>query len=73
MYYKEHAPPHFHAKYGGREASIRIDTGEVMDGDLGARAARLVEEWRQIHTSDLMTDWELAQLRHPLNKIEPLE
>ena len=46
MYYNDHAPPHFHAKYGGGQVSIRIDTGEVLEGDLGPRALRLVEEWR---------------------------
>jgi hypothetical protein len=32
MYYNDHAPPHFHARYGDDEASIRIDNGEVMEG-----------------------------------------
>ncbi len=69
----EHAPPHFHAKYAGKEAAIRIDAGEVMDGDLGPRAARLVEQWRHLHGPDLMADRDLAQCRRPLNKIEPLK
>ena len=44
MYYNDHAPPHFHAKYGSDQASIRIDTGAIVDGVLGPRVARLVEE-----------------------------
>ena len=38
MYYSDHSPPHFHAKYGDDSASIRIDNGAVVDGNLGRRA-----------------------------------
>jgi hypothetical protein len=33
MYYNDHAPPHFHAKYGEEQASLRIDNGEILEGD----------------------------------------
>jgi len=46
MYYNDHSPPHFHAKYEADQAVIRIETGEVIEGNLSARALRLVEEWR---------------------------
>jgi hypothetical protein len=36
MYYNDHSPPHFHAKYGDEQASIRIDDGQVIEGTLGA-------------------------------------
>ena len=73
MYYNDHSPPHFHAKYGADQAVIRIDTGEVIEGTLSARALRLVEEWRLLHEDELVNDWVLAQERQPLIKIEPLE
>ena len=73
MYYNDHAPPHFHAKYGDDQASMRIDDGEILDGALGVRTRRLVEEWRILHQSELFEDWVRAQARQPLNKIEPLE
>lgn len=73
MYYSDHSPPHFHAKYGGDQASFRIDNGEVLQGKLGARAMRLVEEWRILHQAELLDDWNRAQARQPLNKIDPLE
>ena len=72
MYYNDHSPPHFHAKYGGDQASVRIDNGEVLEGTLEIRALRLVEEWRAFPT-ELLEDWKRAQARQPLNKIEPLE
>ena len=38
MYYNDHSPPHFHAKYGDDQASLRIDNGAILEGNLGTRA-----------------------------------
>ena len=38
MYYEDHAPPHFHAYYGGDSAQIVIETLEVLAGQLPRRA-----------------------------------
>ena len=73
MYYNDHSPPHFHAKYGGDQASFRIDDGQVLEGALGPRALRLVEEWRLLHQPELLDDWRRAQARQPLIRITPLE
>ncbi len=45
----------------------------MIDGNLGARALRLVEEWRILYKAELLDDWSLAQARQPLLRIEPLE
>ena len=29
MFYSDHAPPHFHARYGEHEVTVRIDNGAV--------------------------------------------
>jgi hypothetical protein len=34
MYFGDHAPPHFHARYASDEATIVIATGEVLVGSL---------------------------------------
>ena len=34
MYYDDHNPPHFHARYGGSRAAIEIPTLRVLDGKL---------------------------------------
>lgn len=73
MYYNDHSPPHFHAKYGGHQASIRIDNGAIVEGKLGTRTMRLVEDWRVLHQVELLEDWNRARARQPLNPIEPLE
>jgi Domain of unknown function (DUF4160) len=72
MYSSDHAPPHFHARYGEYEAQIVIATGDPLAGYLPTRALRLVREWTILHTSELQADWELAQARLPLASIDPL-
>ena len=73
MYYNDHNPPHFHAKYGDHEAAIGIVSGEVVDGRLPPRVLGLVQEWREYHKAELIEDWDLARERRRLNRIEPLE
>ncbi len=73
MYYNDHAPPHFHALYGGLETVINIDTGEILEGSLPPRVHGLVQEWRKAHRAELSEDWKLARERKALKRIEPLE
>jgi hypothetical protein len=44
MYYDDHAPPHFHAKYGEHRAQINIETLEIIEGEMPRRAFSLVLE-----------------------------
>ena len=73
LYWSDHAPPHFHAKYAGQEAAVDIKTGKVLERELSKRASKLVEDWRKIHEVELMQDWNLAKQRKPLRVIAPLE
>jgi hypothetical protein len=73
MYYREHAPPHFHAEYAGAEAAIRIDTLELLEGGLPRRAMGFVAEWAMLHRVALMADWERARRQQPLESIPPLD
>ncbi len=74
MYYDEghHRRPHFHATYSGRDASIAIDTLELLAGSLPRRAASLVKEWGQLHREELMDNWYRARDELPLRAIDPL-
>jgi hypothetical protein len=72
MYYREHAPPHFHARYGDYEVIVQIETG-VVRGRFPRRALRHVLEWHQLHRDDLLEDWDLASSGRPLRPIAPLE
>jgi len=73
MYYRNHAPPHFHAIYGEHEAVIEIATGKVIDGSLPRRALKLVAEWTKAHRTELEEDWDRAQAGQPLQPIDPLD
>lgn len=72
MFYEDHPPPHFHARYGRSKIAIRIEDFRVLDGELPPRALGLVIEWAALHQQELIKNWELAQANRPTQKIEPL-
>ncbi len=72
MYHKEHAPPHFHAKYGGQRASFSINDLKLIEGMLPKRVISLILEWAFDHREELLEDWKLAQNKKDLNRIDPL-
>jgi hypothetical protein len=72
MFYNDHDPPHFHARYAEHRARVAIADGEVLDGHLPPRAARMVKEWVGLHRNELEQDWRLAGELEPLNRIAPL-
>jgi hypothetical protein len=72
MFYNDHAPPHFHARYGEFEATIEIGTLAVMEGQLPRRALNLIEEWAIIHKEELLKDWRLCRENTPPARIDPL-
>lgn len=72
MFYNDHDPPHFHARYAEHRARIAIRDADVLDGNLPPRAIRLVREWADLHRTELEENWRLAERLHPLNQIEPL-
>jgi hypothetical protein len=72
MYYGDHPPPHFHARYGGDVAKIAIADGEIIAGELPGRALRLVREWMQEHGAELEANWERAVRHERPEPIEPL-
>ena len=69
---QHHGVPHIHARYAESEASIRIDDGEVLAGELTRKQLRLVQAWIELHRDELMADWELAAAGENPYKIDPL-
>jgi hypothetical protein len=61
MYFNDHAPPHFHARYGEFEATISLETLDVIEGQLPGRGLSLVREWAMIHREELLEDWRLCR------------
>ena len=72
MFWKDQAPPHFHALYAEDEALIDIRTLDVIEGQLTQRALALVLEWAQEHRAELLEDWELCARNQSPKKIRPL-
>ena len=72
MYYRDHAPPHFHAIYGSDDAEVGIRSRRVLKGTLPTRALALVRQWARIHEADLLAAWATAQTEGRFRPIPPL-
>ena len=59
MYFGDHPPPHFHARFGA--------------GSLSGRALRLVREWLGQHRFELEVNWQRVIHHRQPNRIEPLQ
>lgn len=72
MFYRDHAPPHFHAYFGDFEVIVEIDSGRVT-GRFPTRSLAAVQRWRLRNRGALLENWQRAQARMPLQGIDPLE
>ena len=72
MYWSDHAPPHFHAKYADYEVTVDILSG-VVDGKFPKRALRHILEWYDLHKPELLENWERCGKYEVLKAIDPLE
>lgn len=73
MFFKDHAPPHFHVKYAEYKAIIDIKALALIEGKLPRRALSLVLDWAELHQVELLTDWQLCQDMQNPKPIAPLE
>lgn len=70
MYFNDHPPPHFHVleRQNTSEtlATCRIDTLDVLAGELSSNLTRRVRDWAGPRKADLMTNWERCRTgQHP--------
>ena len=72
MFFNDHSPPHFHARYGEFEATIDLVTFEIVEGELPWRCLSLVREWAMIHREELLEDWRLCRANAQPARIDPL-
>ncbi len=68
----DHAPPHFHARYGDQTVSIAILDLAILQGNMRPRALALVMEWAALHQTAILVDWERAANGEPVLPIPPL-
>ncbi|MFH1227756.1 MAG: DUF4160 domain-containing protein [Planctomycetota bacterium] len=73
IFYDDHNPPHFHARYGEHKAVIKLDDLTILEGVLPPRVLGLVIEWASLHKEELANDWNMARDGKPLLPIKPLE
>jgi uncharacterized protein DUF4160 len=73
MYFDDHEPPHFHARYGARTARVRLAPVGVLDNDLPPIALRLSVLWANLHEAELLENWRLLRLGQTPPSIAPLE
>ncbi len=73
IFYDDHNPPHFHARYEKFKATIEMKELRILEGSLPPRVLGLVIEWATLHQDELLKEWELAGNKQPLFKIDPLE
>ena len=73
MNYNDHAPAHFHVRYGDQKAVIAIQNLTLFAGSLSPRVFGLVMEWAALHRDELIENWDLARQQTTLKKVQPLE
>jgi hypothetical protein len=72
MNWRDHGPPHFHVRYAGHSATVRIEEAVIDSGHLPNRQLKLVLAWCELHRDELMQNWELSRQSLELNRIAPL-
>ena len=72
MYFSDHQPPHFHARYAEYKAEYSIAERDRLAGRLPARAEALVLEWAALHEAELRANWEHCQRQAGPQPIAPL-
>jgi hypothetical protein len=73
MFFNDHGPPHFHVRYQGFRARIRIADGELMGGRLPPTVVRVLKEWTALRHDALMRNWNAARSDGALEQIAGLE
>ena len=73
MFWRDHAPPHFHAVYNEHEALIDIATLKIIKGRLPRHALALTLKWARLHRSELLEAWAACLRKTSPKRIAPLE
>lgn len=71
LFWRDHNPPHVHFSYQDYECSISV-LERIVDGKAPAKVIAKVNEWIDLHESEILTLWEKAQKGEQIGRIEPL-
>ena len=64
MYYRDHNPPHVHAKIQIATGIFSIESGKLLAGEVPHNLQFILRRWIQIHKSSL-ENWALARETKP--------
>jgi hypothetical protein len=73
IFFRDHAPPHFHARFAEHEAQIRIADGAITAGRLPPGAATLVNTWWKRYKGEIVRSWDRTQQTGLVEAVPPLE
>jgi Domain of unknown function (DUF4160) len=69
MFFNDHDPPHFHVRYQGFRARVRIADGEVIGGDLPPNISRVLKQWTALRRDALMRNWRMGRMDGQFERI----
>jgi hypothetical protein len=69
---EKHHLAHIHVRYQDFRASVGIEDGLLLAGELPPRQLRMVQVWVDLHREELLADWELAKEGTEPFRIDPL-
>jgi len=73
VYYRDHAPPHVHARYSGQKVTLDVRSGSIVAGELAPRALRLVREWLALNEVRVVASWDEARRGLRPTPVPPLD
>jgi len=57
LFFQDHAPPHFHTSIAEYKAIIKIDTAEILEGELPRNKKKEILEWAIENKEILLEIW----------------
>lgn len=68
----KHNLPHLHAIYNEFEAVYALD-GALLEGSLPLRQSKLLLAWMEIHSDELIANWNMLKAGEGFFRIDPLK
>ncbi len=62
MYFKDHAPPHFHVEGDETNGLFAIQTLQMFEGNLSSKEQKIIKEWATDKQEILFEMWETQKI-----------
>ena len=70
MFFEEHNPPHFHARYQGFKAVYSINDCERMQGSMPTKVENIIVSWAKQYRNELEENWKSMKKGGTFKKIK---